>query len=106
MDFVLRLIHPPGKSAIATKNSAVDLLLARIEGKPVSGPYLEWFDVDANGGRGADRWTHDLGKAMRFPSFEAAMECWRAQSTHTPLRDDGKPNRPLTAYNVSIEKVR
>lgn len=70
-----------------------------------AGPYLEWFNVDAYGGRGADSWTHDLAEAMRFPSFEAAMECWRKQSTVVPLRDDGKPNRPLTAYNVIIEKV-
>lgn len=56
-------------------------------------------------GRGADTWTYDRAKAMRFPSFEAAMEAWKTQSKVTPLRDDGKLNRPLTAYSVTVEKV-
>jgi hypothetical protein len=99
MSYVIRLATP----ALATKNSLVQKLRARIEGAPTSGPYLEWFSVDANNGLGADTWTHDATKAMRFPSFEAATECWKRQSTVTPLRSDGQPNRPLTAYNIIIE---
>jgi hypothetical protein len=99
--YVIRQATPAG----ATKDSLVQLLRARIDGAPASGPYLEWFNVDANNGRGADSWTHDVTKAMRFPSFKAAMECLQSQSTVTPLRSDGRPNRPLTAYNVTIEQV-
>jgi hypothetical protein len=101
MSYVIRQATP----ALATKYSLAQMLRARIEGQPASGPYLEWFSVDANNGRGADTWTHDATKAMRFPSFEAATECWKRQSTVTPLRTDGRPNRPLTAYNIIIEQV-
>jgi hypothetical protein len=101
MSYVIRQATP----GLATKDSLVQILRARIEGAPASGPYLEWFSVDAYDGRGSDIWTHDVSKAMRFPSFEAATECWRRQSTVTPLRTDGQPNRPLTAYNVIIEQV-
>lgn len=71
MSFVLRLATP----ALATKDSVVQILRARIEGAPLA------------------------------TSQAAAMECWKTQSTVQPLRDDGQPNRPLTAYNVVIEKV-
>lgn len=75
------------------------------DGGPVLGRYLEWSDPDARGGRGDDRWTSDLAKAKRFPSFEAASACWQAQSTVKPMRPDGKPNRPMTAFSVTIEEV-
>lgn len=47
--------------------------------------------------------TTDPTLAMVFPTFEAAWEVWRAQSTRTPLRPDGKPNRPMTAMTVELE---
>ena len=31
-------------------------------------------------GPGDERWTDDPAKARRFPSFVAALECWREQS--------------------------
>lgn len=47
--------------------------------------------------------TTDPKLAKVFPTFEAAWEAWRAQSTRTPLRPDGKPNRPMTAMTVELE---
>lgn len=49
--------------------------------------------------------TDDLAEALRFPTKEAAFAAWRQQSTVMPLRPDGKPNRPLTAYSMTIEEV-
>ena len=69
------------------------------------GQYLAAFDADAYSGRGLIRWTHDKARAMRFADFEAAAECWKRQSAVRPLRPDGQPNRPLTAYSVTFEKV-
>lgn len=46
--------------------------------------------------------TSDATKALRFPDGAAALQCWRQQSTRTPLRPDGKPNRPLTAMTVAV----
>ena len=105
MSFVLRQIHPRGKSARADDANAAELAIASIEGSVVIGDYLEWSDPNAKFGMGDEGWTANLTKAKRFPSFTAAMECWKAQSTLVPRRPDGRPNRPLTAWSVTIEEV-
>ena len=65
--------------------------------------YLHTFDVDA-GPMGTPHilFTEQRDLALRFPNGGAALECWRTQSTRHPLRADGKPNRPLTAFSVEI----
>ena len=69
------------------------------------GMFLTDFDADANGGVGESKWSLDVTKAMRFETWRAGMDVWQTQSTVRPLRDDGKPNRPLTAFTVSIERL-
>jgi hypothetical protein len=72
------------------------------------GQFLRSYDPDVITplGFGAIHWTARLAKAMRFPSQEAAWRCWRTQSVRYPVRPwDGKPNRPLTAFNVEIVPV-
>jgi hypothetical protein len=34
-----------------------------------------------------------------------AHALWTAVSKEKPVREDGQPNRPLTAFNVSIERI-
>lgn len=65
--------------------------------------YLHTFAVDA-GPMGTPHilFTERRDLALRFPNMAAAMECWRTQSTRHPLRVDGLPNRPLTAFSVEI----
>lgn len=67
--------------------------------------WLRAIDVDAYGGRGLVTWTTDRSKAMRFADLGEAFECWRRQSTVVPLRDDGKPNRPLTAFTITFDVI-
>jgi hypothetical protein len=104
--FVIRQIHPEGLSALATQATTFNLASAAIRNEVVIGKYLEWSDPDARGGRGDDRWTDDVAKAKRFATHAAAFECWRARSRTIPTRPDGKPNRPMTAYSVSIEELK
>lgn len=101
--YVIRQISPPGKSAVANKNSTVELTLAMIQGSTKFGKYLEWSDPNAKNGMGDDGWTDDIEKAKKFATQTEAAECWQAVSLVRPMRSDGKPNRPLTAYNVCIE---
>jgi hypothetical protein len=103
--YVLRQIMPRGKSARADEASAAALTSAVLKDEMMMGPYLEWSDPDANHGFGGERWTDDLAKAKKFKSFSEAMECWKAQSNVQPYRDDGRPNRPLTAFSVMPEKI-
>lgn len=105
MKYVIRQIHPPGKSALAHEATAVALVQTLTQGGPEYGDYLEWFDVNAKKGFGDDRWTDEVKKAMKFETFMDAATAWKTQSKKRPFRDDGKPNRPLTAYSVTIESV-
>jgi hypothetical protein len=105
MPYVIRQISPPGKSARADEATAVALATAAVRGEVEIGRYLEWSDPNGNRGKGDDRWTTDIAKAQKFKSFHEAMACWTAQSTRIPFRPDGKPNKPLTAYSVTVEEV-
>lgn len=67
--------------------------------------YLVTFDPDGNNGMGAETFTTDLAQAKRYAGFMEVMEEWKRPSTVRPLRDDGKPNRPLTAYSINPRKV-
>ena len=74
---------------------------------PASEPecYLKAYDPDAHAGRGAVESTSWLSRALKFQTREEAFEFWRQPSTVQPLRADGKPNRPLTAFTVTIMEV-
>lgn len=84
----------------------------RIEGKASGVPeptvdraYVLSFDPDAHDGGGELMTTRNARNAKRFASTGEAFEFWRQASTVRPLREDGKPNRPFTAFTVSIEGV-
>jgi hypothetical protein len=64
------------------------------------GQYLQSYDVEAYDGRGTAEWTSDVNKAMKFDDVSEAVIAWRTQSKVRPLREDGRPNRPLTAFNA------
>jgi hypothetical protein len=72
---------------------------------PRPGAYLRSYDPDAYKGLGQAVWTEDPKLAKLFPSPKDAWEAWQAQSTVRPLRDDGKPNKPLTAFSVEITQI-
>lgn len=67
---------------------------------PRDGQYLRAFDIEAHDGRGMIDMTPDPALAMRFDDMRAAWEYWRSSPKCHPIRQsDGKPNRPLTAWN-------
>jgi len=68
----------------------------------VDGSYVKEFDPDARGGRGSVKTTRFIDDALRFINHSDAHEYWMQQSKVRPLRDDGHPNRPLTAYMIEI----
>lgn len=67
------------------------------------GLWLRSYDPEQNNGRGAAEWTDDPADALMFSSADEAYECWASTPKNKPLRDNGQPNRPLTAYTVQIE---
>jgi len=72
---------------------------------PLAGQFLETCDFESGHGRGFITSTRDLRKAKKFSDSVEAWEYWRRQSTTTPLRFDGKPNRPLTAFTCEMIEV-
>lgn len=69
------------------------------------GLYVKAYDPDMYDGRGWTEWTDDPNLARRFPTPAVALDFWRRTSTVRPLRPDGKPNRPLTAYSIEVVRV-
>ncbi len=67
--------------------------------------WLAGCDVDAGGGLGEVVITTNLQQAQKFPSLQEALAYWKRPSTIRPFRDDGEPNRPLTAFTVSPQRV-
>lgn len=46
--------------------------------------------------------TDDPLLATTWPTAAAALEAWRTIDEARPWRPDGKPNRPLTAFTVTV----
>jgi hypothetical protein len=68
---------------------------------PELGGYIKSFDAEANDGMGAVR-TGSIEDALVFDTKHSAILFWQQSPKCRPLRPDGKPNRPLTAYDVEI----
>lgn len=86
---VMRIAHETGVIGNATGGARV-------------GHYVESYDAEAYDGRGDVATTPDVEKARVFASPAEAMEAWRTVPKARPLRADGQPNRPLTAFTVEI----
>jgi hypothetical protein len=75
---------------------------------PVSGPeliageYLKAYDPEAFDGRGDAVFTNDVAEAMTFKSMEEALTFAHRTPKARPLRADGRPNRPLTAFTLEV----
>mgnify|MGYP001563947691 FL=1 len=67
------------------------------------GQYVRSYDPDGNDGRGDLEITSDPASALVFEDVKQALAAWKAQSAARPLRWDGKPNRPLSAFTVTFE---
>lgn len=86
-------------------------VVLRVLASSMEGPFpeddqvflVEW-DVNAMDGFGFAR-LGDRPDAHVFASAIDAMAAWREQSTVRPIRWDGQPNRPLTAYTVMVLEV-
>lgn len=79
------------------------------EPSPFDGQYLVEYDPERDGTapNGIPMSAHvvttwDPGEAKEFPSAIEAGEEWKRVCKRNPRRPDGKPNRPLTAFTVTI----
>lgn len=77
---------------------AAALVTGGVDG--TAGAFLQSYDPDANDGRGAITLTGKLERAKVFDGIAAVFAEWARVSTKRPLRPDGKPNRPLSAFSI------
>lgn len=70
-----------------------------------AGPLVAAYNPDAHNGAGELRLTLDPAQALTFPDMTQAIDCYRQTSTVRPVRPDGLPNRPLTAYTVTWDEL-
>ena len=75
-------------------------------GPDPTGLLVQEYDPDGNQGRGDVALTRDLQEARKFGDLEVLFRTWTATSVVRPVRADGRPNRPLTAYTVEPVLVR
>jgi hypothetical protein len=87
------------------QHDKISLIEVVTQGGDVFNTFLVSFDPDGNDGHGTVRLTDNIDHAKRFDSFAAVLEEWKRQSTARPIRDDGKPNRPLTAWSIQPRRL-
>jgi hypothetical protein len=71
----------------------------------VIGAWVVSCDVDARDGLGSFVLTRNRNEARQFETATEAMLYWQRPSTIRPVREDGKPNRPLTAFTVAVQPL-
>jgi len=89
--------------------SCVIYLIATTSGEPTEfdGKYVMDYDPTYVHPKGYDGGilavTSDPAEAMQFPDMASAIDKYRESYG---LREDGRPNRPLTAWTVCFERLR
>lgn len=94
--------------------TAVVRILGLVVGGPTAfdGKFLKEYDPGRQGfdpdGRPMTAHvvvTDDIEEAMKFESMTEFHMLYRAVDPDNPMRPDGRPNRPLTAFTVEVTKI-
>lgn len=67
--------------------------------------WVKRYDPDAFDGGGDVEFTSDPAEALSFATVSEALTFWKQVSTVRPVREDGKPNRPLTAFTTGVQPL-
>jgi hypothetical protein len=71
----------------------------------LNGSYVQEYTADGFEGCGYLKVTADIREAKQYPGIKDVLEEWKRVSTTHPVRLDGKPNRPLSAFTISTVTV-
>lgn len=82
-------------------------ILRAADGSPtaLAGFLVREYDPDEHEGIGRLAVTLVPEEALRFENAAEALREYRRISKVRPLRPDGLPNRPMTAYTVEIHSL-
>ena len=86
--------------------TCIILIHCAADGRSTSldGEYLVGYE-DAGDHVGLVATTAEISDAKLFANLTEAVEFWKQQSVLCPIRPDGKPNRPLTAFTIEVIPV-
>lgn len=77
----------------------------QLQATEFDGQFLKDFDFEAGDGRGAVDLTANLTEAKQFPTMAELVAFRNRVPECKPVREDGRPNRPLTATNWELFDV-
>jgi hypothetical protein len=98
------VVAAPAPILDATMSAIIQILgLASGEPSEADGQYVKSYTPDGHEGAGDLVLTRHRGQAKHYASKGAAMEERKRVSATHPTRSDGRPNRPMSAFTVSIE---
>lgn len=92
-----------------TDNEVVIQIVGLINGQPTEydGQFVVEYDPSRDGMINGMpmlcylRTTPNVEQATRYAS-DQAFELWRSVDKRNPVRPDGRPNRPFTAFSISV----
>jgi len=97
-------------SGADTKGDPMRYVIMVEDPPDLRGQFLEYYDPDyvpdgPSYPSGLATFTYTLDRAMRFKNLIEALDLWGRQSATVPTRPDGRPNRPLAAYTITVVPV-
>ena len=78
---------------------------------PHDGKYLREYDATRSGiDPDGVPWIHlvttpDKQEAQKFDDLLSARACWMQIDLNNPVRPDGRPNRPMTIFSITLESA-
>lgn len=69
----------------------------------ICGEYVKTYDPEAYGGLGCATFTDNVKEAMKFDTASDAKTFVSQVPANRPLRADGRPNRPLRCFTLTIK---
>lgn len=75
------------------------------EAEPFDGQMVKSYAPEAFEGLGDVETTSSLSEALKFDTLRKAVAFSRQPASNMPMRPDGKPNRPLTAFTLEFVPV-
>lgn len=69
---------------------------------PYDGELLSRYEPEAHDGLGEIWSTREIADALKFADARTALDVLNKVSEIRPLREDGKPNRPIRRFTVTV----
>src|SRR5262245_12374100 len=97
--------QPDKDSKMAVVIESLGLVGQVVEAHGSDRGYVKAYDREANAGMGAVEFTLSLADALTFPNHDAAIEFVMSVPVRRPIRPDGRPNRPICAFNLELRTL-